>query len=254
MLVAAAEPITTLLTTQLQIGELEVDVVRKDIRNIHLAVLPPDGRVRVATPRHVADEQVRRLIIGRLSWIRGQQTKFAKQLRQTVREYVAGETHYYQGHRYRLDLREVDAPPQVVLRNRQFMELRVRPGSTVAQRARVLQEWYRERLKEQLPAVAAKWEAVVGQQAAEWSIKLMKTKWGTCNIEARRIWLNLELAKVAPHLLEYVVVHELTHLWERQHSARFRELLDRFMPQWRSYRQELNGGILAAFEEYGAGE
>ena len=250
----AAKTIVPLQTTELLVGEMAVDVVRKDIRNLHLAVLPPDGRVRVATPRHVGDEQVRRLVIGRLGWIRAQQAKFSKQLRQTVREYVAGETHYYQGHRYRLDVREEDAAPRVVLRNRQFIELRVRPGSTVAQRARVLQEWYRERLKEELPAVVAKWEPVVGQHAGEWAIKLMKTKWGTCNIEARRIWLNLELAKVAPHLLEYVVVHELTHLWERQHSARFRELLDQFMPQWRSYRQELNGGILAAFEEYGAGE
>ena len=239
------------MTTQLQIGELEVDVVRKAIRNVHLAVLPPDGRVRIATPPQVADEQVRRLIIGRLPWIRAQQKKFAQQPRQTTREYVSGETHYYRGHRYRLQVSYVEAAPHVQLRNRQFLELQVRPGSTVAQRARVLQAWYRERLKEQLPALIAKWEPVVGEQAAAWAVKLMKTKWGACNIEARRIWLNLELAKVAPHLLEYVVVHELTHLLERQHNARFKSLLDQFMPQWRTYRDELNGGMLAAFEEYG---
>ena len=239
------------MTTQQQIGELEVDVVRKDIRNVHLAVLPPDGRVRIATPQQVGDEQVRRLIIGRLGWIRNQQKKFEQQPRQTVREYVSGETHYYRGHRYRLQVSYVEAAPKVQLRNRQFLDLQVRPGSTAEQRARVLQAWYRERLKEQLPALIAKWEPVVGEQAATWAIKLMKTKWGVCNIEARRIWLNLELAKVAPHLLEYVIVHELTHLLERQHNARFKGLLDQFMPQWRTYREELNGGILAAFEDYG---
>lgn len=240
-------------TTRLQIGEMEVDVVRKDIRNVHLAVLPPDGRVRVATPQQVGDEQVRLLVIGRLGWIRAQQLKYEQQPRQTAREYVSGETHYYQGRRYRLQVRYVEAAPMVMLHNRQFLELQVRPDSTVEQRARVLQAWYRERLKEQLPALAAKWEPVVGQQAALWAIKLMKTKWGACNIEARRIWLNLELAKVSPHLLEYVVVHELTHLLERQHNAHFKALLDGFMPQWRTYREELNGGVLAAFEEYGAG-
>ncbi|RTQ52319.1 M48 family peptidase [Hymenobacter gummosus] len=237
------------MTTQLQIGELEVDVVRKNIRNVHLAVLPPSGRVRVATPRHVDDEQVRLLVIGRLGWIRAQQAKFEQQPRQTQREYVSGETHYYRGQRYRLVVRYADAAPQVHIRNTQYLDLQVRPGSTVEQRATVLQEWYRERLKEQLPAVVAKWEAVIGQHAAAWAVKRMKTKWGTCNIEARRIWLNLELAKVAPHLMEYVVVHELTHLLERQHNERFRALLDGFMPQWRSYREELNGTMLAPFVE-----
>ncbi|MGI4873046.1 MAG: M48 family metallopeptidase [Janthinobacterium lividum] len=242
------------MTTQLAVGELEVDVVRKNIRNVHLAVLPPDGRIRVATPAHVADEQIRRLIIGRLSWIRQQQAKFADQPRQTSRRYVSGETHFYQGRRYRLQVHEADAAPTVRLRGGQFLDLYTRPGSTVEQRQRTLHTWYREQLKAQLPALLGRWEPAVGVHAAEWAIKLMKTKWGTCNIEARRIWLNLELAKVAPHLLEYVLVHELTHLLERHHNARFKELLDQFMPAWRTYRAELNAGMLAAFEDYGAGE
>ena len=233
---------------------MEVDVVRKAIRNIHLAVLPPDGRVRIATPAHIADEQLRRLIIGRLGWIRLQQAKFAAQPRQSARCYASGETHYYQGRPYRLQVQEREAAPTVRLRGSQFLDLYVRPGSTVEQRQRTLHAWYREQLKAQLPALLAKWEPVVGAQAAEWAIKLMKTKWGTCNITARRIWLNLELAKVAPHLLEYVLVHELTHLLERHHNARFRELLDQFMPAWHTYRHELNAGVLAAFEDYGLGE
>ena len=242
------------MTTQLAVGELEVDVVRKNIRNVHLAVLPPDGRIRVATPPHVDDEQIRRLIIGRLNWIRQQQAKFADQPRQTSRRYVSGETHFYQGRRYRLQVHEAEAAPTVRLRGGQFLDLYTRPGSTEAQRQRTLHAWYREQLKAQLPALIAHWEPLLGVRAAEWAIKLMKTKWGTCNIEARRIWLNLELAKVAPHLLEYVLIHELTHLLERHHNARFKELLDQFMPAWRTYRVELNAGMLAAFEDYGAGE
>ncbi len=241
-------------TFHLSVGDLEVDVVRKAIRNVHLAVLPPDGRVRVSMPPHIADEQVRRLIISRLGWIRLQQAKFAQQPRQTSRQYVSGETHFYQGRRYRLQVREVDAPPAVRLRGGQFLDLQTRPGSTLAQRERILHAWYREQLKTQLPPLAAKWEPIIGVRAADWAVKLMKTKWGACNIEARRIWLNLELAKVAPHLLEYVVVHELTHLLERQHNARFKALLDQFLPTWRTFRAELNGGMLAAFEDYGAGE
>jgi predicted metal-dependent hydrolase len=242
------------MTTQLAIGDMEVNVVRKNIRNVHLAVLPPDGRIRVATPTHVADEQIRRLIIGRLGWIRLQQAKFEEQPRQTSRRYISGETHFYQGRQYRLQVHEVEAAPRVRVRGSQFLDLYTRPGSTTDQRQRTIQAWYREQLKTQIPALLAKWETIVGVHTAGWAIKLMKTKWGTCNIEARRIWLNLELAKAAPYLLEYVLVHELTHLLERQHNARFKELLDQFMPQWRTYRTELNMGMLAAFEDYGATE
>lgn len=238
------------MAEQLQVGELVIELVRKDIRNVHLAVLPPDGRVRVATPRQVDDDAVRRLVIGRLGWIHAQQAKFAGQARQRVRQYVAGETHYFQGRQYRLELEEITSGPnRVELRNNAFMTLYVRPGSDAAARGRVVQEWYREQLKNQLPALAARWQARLGVEARDWQVKLMKTKWGACNIEARRIWLNLELAKVAPHLLEYVAVHELVHLLERHHNERFRALLDQVMPQWQRYRAELNSGELAAYEE-----
>ena len=233
---------------------MEVDVVRKAIRNIHLAVLPPDGRIRVATPPHVADEQIRRLIIGRLGWIRAQQAKFEQQPRQTVRRYVSGETHFYQGRPYRLQVHEREAAPTIRQRGGQFIDLYTRPGSSIEQRQQTMQTWYREQLKAQIPALLAKWEPIVGERATTWAVKLMKTEWGTCTIEARRIWLNLELAKVPAHLLEYVVVHELTHLLERQHNAHFKELLDQFMPHWRTYRAELNDGMLAAFEDYGGAE
>ena len=240
------------MAERMQVGELLVDIVRKNIRNVHLAVLPPDGKVRVATPLAVDDDAVRRLVIGRLGWIHEQQAKFSGQERQSRREYVAGETHYFQGRAYRLEVQEITSGANgVELRSNSFMTLYVRPGSDVAARARVVQGWYREQLKEQLPALALKWQGRIGVQARDWQVKLMKTKWGTCNAAAGRIWLNLELAKVAPVLLEYVVVHELIHLLERAHNERFRALLDQHMPAWRRYRDELNGGELAAYEEYG---
>ena len=239
---------------ELTIGDLTIELVRKDIRNVHLAVLPPDGKVRVAMPLAVDDDAVRRLVIGRLGWIHEQQAKFAGQERQSRREYVAGETHYFQGRAYRLEVQEITSGANgVELRSNSFMTLYVRPGSDVAARARVVQGWYREQLKNQLPALALKWQGRIGVQARDWQVKLMKTKWGTYNAAAGRIWLNLELAKVAPVLLEYVVVHELIHLLERAHNERFRALLDQHMPAWRRYRDELNGGELAAYEEYGAG-
>lgn len=239
----------------MQIGGLRIEVISKDIRNVHLAVLPPDGQVRVAVPLAVDEDAVRRLVIGRLGWIREQQAKFAGQLRQTRREYVAGETHYFEGRGYRLEIQEITTGAnRVELRSNAFMTVYVRPGSEEAARRRVVQDWYREQLKAQLPDLAAKWQPRLGVQARDWQVKLMKTKWGTCNIEARRIWLNLELAKAAPALLEYVVVHELIHLLERAHNNRFRELLDQHLPAWRRYRDELNSGELAAYEEFGPGE
>lgn len=238
---------------ELVIGDLRVEIVRKSIRNVHLAVLPPDGRVRVATPLAVDDDAVRRLVIGRLSWIRAQQVKFEGQERQTLREFVAGETHHFQGRGYRLEIQEITTGTnRIELRGNAFMTLYVRPGSDLATRARVVQEWYREQLKEQIPVLVTKWQARIGVQVREWQVKLMKTKWGTCNAEASRIWLNLELAKVAPALLEYVVVHELIHLLERAHNERFRGLLDQHLPAWRRCRDELNKGELAAYEEFGA--
>lgn len=238
---------------QLQIGDLAVNVVRKDIRNVHLAVLPPDGQVRVAAPLRVGDEAVRLLVATRRAWIRQQQAKFAGQARETPREYLSGESHYYAGRRYRLVVHYEPGPARIEVRGTSYLDMYVRLGATTEQRATVLREWYREQLKEQLPALVTKWEAVVGEHAGAYAIKHMKTKWGTCNIAARRVWLNLELAKKPVRCIEYVLVHELTHLLERNHNERFRALLDKFMPQWRVYRSELNDGILAAFEEYGAG-
>lgn len=230
---------------QIEVSGIPVDVVRKDIKNLHLAVYPPNGRVRVAVPLRTSDETVRLAVISRLGWIRRQQDSLDQQERQSLREMVTGESHFVQGRRYRLDVIEQDAPASVVLRNGKTMELRVRPGTDEVKRRKVLHRWHRQRLAEQILALIEKWEPVVGVQVADWGIKKMKTKWGSCNIEARRIWVNLELAKKPPSCLEYIVVHEMVHLLERHHNERFRDLMDRFTPRWRTYRDELNRAPLA---------
>lgn len=229
----------------IEVEGLTVSIVRKDIKNLHLAVYPPDGHVRVAAPLLVDDEAVRLAVISRLGWIRRQQEKFAQQERQTVREYISGESHYFLGTRYRLNLIEGESTNRVQVRNRQYIDLYMRPGSTVEQRRRVISAWYRAYLRSVIPTLIEKWENVLGVQVAEWGIKQMKTRWGTCNIEAGRIWVNLELAKKSARCLEYIVVHEMVHLLERQHNDRFRSLMNQFLPQWQFLRDDLNHEPLA---------
>jgi predicted metal-dependent hydrolase len=230
---------------QIRVGDLVVDVVRKDIKNLHLAVYPPDGRVRVAAPLLVDDEAVRLFTISKLAWVKRQQAKFQRQERQSPREFVSGESHYYRGRRYLLNVIYHGGPPRVTLRNNTTIDLVVRTGSDAAKREQVLLAWYRKQLKEQVPPLIAKWEAIIGVHVAEWGVKRMKTRWGTCNAEDRRIWLNLELAKTSAHCLEYIIVHEMVHFLERNHTDRFIAYMDRFLPQWRLIRDELNRGPLA---------
>ena len=222
-----------------------VEIVRKDIKNLHLGVYPPNGRVRVAAPLYLDDDAVRLAVISRLGWIRRKQADFEQQNRQSQREFVTGESHYFQGRRYRLDVTERDSPPTVRLLNNTTMGLSVRPGTDRDMREAVLYRWYRRELRDQLPALLAKWEPRVGVTVADVRIRKMKTLWGSCNIEAGRIWLNLELAKKPASCLAYVLVHEMVHLLERKHNARFQALMDRFMPQWRMHRDELNQAPLA---------
>jgi len=222
-----------------------VEVVRKEIKNLHLGVYPPNGRVRVAVPLRLDDDAVRLAVISRLGWIRRKQAAFERQERQSDREFVTGESHYFQGRRYRLNVIERDGPPTVSLANKTTMELRVRPGTSSAKRDAVLQRWYRERLRELLPPLLAKWEPRVGVTVADVRTRRMKTLWGSCNAEARRIWLNLELAKKPASCLEYILVHEMVHCLERHHHERFRELMDTLMPSWRLCREQLNRAPLA---------
>lgn len=222
-----------------------MDVVRKDIKNLHVAVYPPKGRVRVAAPLRLDDEAVRLAVISRLGWIRRQQRGFQEQDRQSEREMITGESHYVQGRRYRLDVVEHPGRAGVCLPNNTTLRLRVPPGTSREKREAVLYRWYRRGLRERMPGLIAKWEPIVGVKVAEWGIKKMKTRWGTCNISARRIWVNLELAKKPSACLEYILVHEMVHFLERHHNEQFRNHMDRFMPQWRFYREMLNRAPLS---------
>ena len=231
--------------TEITVGGLQVQVIRKDIKNLHLGVYPPNGRVRVAAPLKVSNEAVRLAVIDKLSWIKRQRSRFQGQTRETRREMVSGESYYYLGRRYRLRVVEQEGAGEVVVRNRRILELRVRPKSDQEERERVLQRWYREKLRLLIPPLLTKWEVILGVDPAAWGIKRMKTKWGSCNVDTRRIWLNLELAKKPARCLEYIVAHEMMHLLERHHNDRFISLMDRHLPHWRLHRQELNSAPLA---------
>jgi predicted metal-dependent hydrolase len=224
---------------------MRVQVFRKGIKNLHLGVYPPHGRVRVAAPLRVSDDAVRLAVIGKLGWIKRQRAKFEAQPRQSAREMVSGESHYFLGRRYRLRVVEHDGAAGVELRNKSKLELHVRPETDAGQRERILHQWYRQQIKELIPPLIEKWQAVLGVRVAEWGVKKMKTRWGTCNIEARRIWVNLELAKKPVQCLEYIVVHELAHLIARHHDDRFVVLMNQHLPQWRAQRAALNAAPLA---------
>lgn len=230
----------------LVIRDMPVQVVRKPIKNLHLSVCPPDGHVRVSVPLHVTDDNIRLAVISRLSWIKKQQDNFAVQPRQSAREMVSGESHYVFGQRYRLEVIERRGRHEVQLKNHYTLQLLVNPGTTPANRDRALKAWYRQQLKDRISALLEKWEPLIGQSASAWGVKKMKTKWGSCNIQQRRIWLNLELAKKPAECLEYVLVHEIVHFLERTHGDRFQSLMDEFLPHWRTSRDILNHQPLSA--------
>jgi len=230
---------------EIRVSGLTVQIVRKDIKNLHLGVYPPNGRVRVAAPLTLTDDAVRLAVISRLGWIKRQRAKFEGQPRQSEREMVTGESHYFLGQRYRLNVIEHHGAGKVVLPNKSTMALYVRPGAGPVQRKQVLLRWYREQLKTLIPPLLEKWQTTLEVQVADWGVKKMKTKWGACTVEARRIWLNLELAKKPVQCLEYIVVHELTHLLERYHNERFTTLIEQHLPTWRVWRDMLNHAPLS---------
>lgn len=225
---------------QIVVGDFEIDVIRKAIKNMHLSVYPPSGRVRIAAPLHINDEAVKLFAVSKLSWIRRNQRKFERQERQAPRAYEERESHYFEGKRYLLRVKEHEASPRVEVRTKTYIDLYVRPESTIIHRQKIINDWYRNHLKSQIPNLIDKWERRIGVTVEDWGIKQMKTKWGTCNIEQKRIWINLELAKKPVICLEYIVVHEMIHLIERHHNANFLLLIDKHMPKWKLYKEELN--------------
>jgi len=229
---------------RISVANIPIEVVRKDIKHLHLGVYPPEGRVRISAPLRFSSETIRLFAVSRIVWIKKQKLKFAGQERQPRRDYVSGESHYFQGKRYLLSVAEQDAPPKVNIRRKAYIDLYVRPGSPKIKRQEVLNIWYRTQLKAIVPDLIAKWQKIIGVQVADWGIKAMRTRWGTCNSKTKRIWLNLELAKKPVYLLEYILVHEMVHLLERHHGQAFIAHMDKLVPRWPAYKQELNKTIL----------
>jgi len=223
----------------MQIGDLDVEVVRKDIKNVHLSVLPPVGRVRISAPRHITLDTLRVYAVSRLQWIRKEQEKLQRQVRETPRDYIDRESHYVWGKRYLMTVVERDGPPKVELVHRKML-LHVRPSTDLEKREAILAQWYRDLLKVAVPPLIARWEPMLGVEVKQFYVQHMKTKWGGSSPDRGTIRLNTELAKKPPECLEYLVVHEMTHFLEPTHNERFVALMDRFIPNWRHRRDALN--------------
>jgi predicted metal-dependent hydrolase len=225
--------------TTIQLSEIEIQVTQKEIKNLHLSVYPPEGKVKVSAPHRMSQETIRTFLISKLPWIRKQQKKIQEQPRETAREYLDRETHFFLGQRLLLKLEETKGRQQVIIRPGQMI-LQMRPSSTKDSREQVVEEFYRHRLREFIEKYIGEYEPRMGVKVADYGIKKMKTKWGTCNQAAKRIWINLELAKKPVNCLEYIIVHEMVHLLERSHNDRFKALMTKFMPKWRNHRDTLN--------------
>jgi len=224
---------------QIELGNIKIDVELKNIKNIHLSVYPPNGKVKISAPARMDLDTIRVFTISKLKWIKKQQEAFRNQERETPREYLTKESHYFKGKRYLLKVIEHNAKPKVILKH-SAIELYIRPNTTIEKRKQILDAWYRTEIKKIVPKMIDKWEKKIGVKSNEFGIKKMKTKWGTCNTKAKRIWLNLEIAKKPFECLEYIIVHELVHLLERSHNEKFVKYMNEFMPKWRFYREELN--------------
>jgi predicted metal-dependent hydrolase len=227
------------MVTQIKLGDIAVDVVQKDIKNIHLSVYPPVGKVRISAPLRMDIDTIRVFAITKLGWIKSQQKKLLEQARETPREYLDRESHYVWGKRYLLKVIEQDAAPEVELKH-SAMLLKIRPATSDIRKQDILDAWYREQMKAVVSTLIVKWEPLMGVKVQKFFVRKMKTKWGSCSPDSKIIRLNTDLAKKPPECLEYIVVHEMTHLLEPTHNSRFVSLMDQFMPKWRFYKEELN--------------
>jgi len=227
------------MTETIHIGDLSIQVTKKDIKHVHLSVHPPDGRVTLVAPTATRLEVALAYAISRLSWIRQQQRKLKNQARETPRQFIERESHYFWGRRYLMTVLHRDAKPCVTLDHKRIT-LTVRPGSDARRRSEVIHEWHKSILHEVVPTLIKKWEPKLEVKVADYFLQRMKTKWGSCNYKAGHIRLNTELVKKPKDLLEYVIVHEMVHLLEPTHSERFMAILGEHYPTWREARAELN--------------
>lgn len=227
------------MVTRLKLGTIAADVVLKDIKNVHLSVYPPDGRVRISAPSRMKLDTIRVFALSKLTWIKQQQKKLREQERETPREFIQRESHYVWGKRYLLVVKEADEAPLIELTPSRML-LRVRPETDETKRQEIVDAWYRDQLKRAVVPLLARWEPRIGVTVNQVFVQRMRTKWGSCNPRSGNIRLNTDLAKKPRECLEYIVVHEMVHLLEPTHNARFVALMDQFMPKWQHHRQTLN--------------
>ncbi|MBU5312932.1 M48 family metallopeptidase [Tissierella carlieri] len=227
------------------INDIEIEITKKNIKNIHLSVHPPNGEVKISAPKRMTEDAIRLFAMSKMSWIKKQREKFKNQEKIPEYEYVSGESHYYFGEKYLLNVvHQSSNKPRVEIINNKYIDLYVNEESSKEKRENIMKEWYRKELKSIIPSMINKWEKIMDLRVKEWGVKQMKTRWGTCNPKAKRIWLNLELAKKPPHCLEYIIVHEMAHLIEKGHGDKFKAIMDKYYPDWRNVRKELNGLVI----------
>ena len=231
----------------IKLGDINIEVTLKAIKNVHLSVYPPYGKVKVAAPSRMSIENIKIYTISKLGWIKEQQKKFKSQIRESKREYLTKESHYYLGKRYMLKITEINSSPSVILKHK-TIELYIRPQTSKLKMHLVLEDWYRSELKLIVQELITKWEKRMGVKSESFGIRKMKTKWGSCNTDTKSVLLNLELAKKPYQCIEYIVVHELVHLLERRHNDRFITLMNRFLPEWKQLKNDLNRLPISHFE------
>ena len=226
-----------------EINGISIEIIKKNIKNMHLYVQPPDGKVQVSAPKHLSDESILMFVRTKIGWIRKQQEKFKNQPRQTERQYVSGESFYVLGKQYYLQVEYSYRGNSLVLFGDKAI-LTVRKESTPKQRESFVREWYREILKAEIEKYLPKWEMKTGLCCDSWQTKYMTTRWGTCNTNTKKIWFNLQLAKKPVECIEYIILHELAHLKVKNHGNDFVAILDSHMPYWRETKKKLNDQIL----------
>lgn len=224
---------------KLRVGDYDVNVFKKNVKNIRLAVYPPAAEIRISVPLYIGDDSIRNFVSSKTDWIEKHRDRILSQSRFSEKKIVSGEIHYFLGKSYILNVVETVGKPEIIL-SENTINLYIKNGSNEEKRKKVLLEWYRERLKEIIPVFIEKWEKIMRVKINEWRVKKMKSRWGSCLVQSKTITLNLDLATKSERCIEYVVVHELTHLFERGHNARFKTFMDKFLPDWRTIKAELN--------------
>ncbi len=231
-----------MLKYKISISGIEIEVERKRVKNLRLSVHPPYGEVKVSAPVYYSYETVRSFVAGKIDWIEKHRKKYliGEYIIPIRHKYLTGEEHYFKGDKFKLLVEDTAGRTKVELTGSEII-LRIKKGSKIAKRKNVFEEWYRDRLKEDAELLISKWEKEIGVKSSGYGIKRMKTRWGSCNIRTKKIWLNLALAKAPQRCFEFIIVHELVHLLEKNHNANFKKLMDRFYPDWKACSKELNG-------------